>query len=275
MKILKIKVKEALSKSGLPDLDYALNPYIGCSHGCIYCYAREYTRYREVATNWGKIVIVKENLVEVLKREIKTHRKGVVGVGTITDAYQYIEKDYELTRRSIEILLEHGFRLSIQTKSPLVIRDLDILIDYRKSVDVGFTITTVDDDIAKHIEPNAPPPRYRVEALYNISSYGIETWIFLGPIIPGINDDSSNIEKIVRIAKDTKSTLFYDKLRVKRFMYTSNILKPIIDRISSYSWQNLYSRIENICRKYDVVCKPGFEYQSVEYRFTLNRFFRC
>ena len=88
----RIKVKQALSRSGLPDIDYALNPYAGCYHGCIYCYARAYTRYKDAAQNWGQVIYIKENIVDVLRKEVRRKKKGIVGISTITDPYQPIEK---------------------------------------------------------------------------------------------------------------------------------------------------------------------------------------
>ncbi len=260
-----VKVKEALSRSGLPDLDYALNPYIGCWHVCIYCYARLYTGDRRVSENWGNIVLVKENIVETLRREVRRKKPGVVGVGTITDAYQPVEAMYELTRKSILILLENGFHTSIQTKNPLVLRDLDILKKYKDRVDVGFTITTLDEGTARIIEPRAPPPKARAKALERISEEGVETWLFYGPIIPGINDDEETISSLVELARQTGSTLYYDKLRVKRFMEKpDHPLYIVAERAKRYPWRKLYARIREVCRRRGVKCMPGMEYKTVE-----------
>ena len=95
-----VSVKTALSNSGLPDLDYALNPYIGCQHGCLYCYAPNYVGYIDVKANWGKIIIVKENIGDILHEEVLKKKRGAVGIGTITDAYQPLESIYGLTRLS-------------------------------------------------------------------------------------------------------------------------------------------------------------------------------
>jgi hypothetical protein len=127
----RIRVKTALSKSGLYDLDYAYNPYVGCFHGCVYCYARAYVRDEEVSRNWGTVVYIKENILEVLREEVKRKPRGVVGVSTLTDPYQPIEAGEGLTRRGIQVLLQGNFKVSIQTKSPLVTRDIDILKSYR------------------------------------------------------------------------------------------------------------------------------------------------
>ncbi len=270
--VLKTRVKQALSKTGLPDLDYALNPYIGCSHGCIYCYAREYTRDTRIAENWGRIVVVKENLIEVLDKETRKIRRGVVGLATITDPYQPVEAVYEITRRALEILLERGFHVSIQTKSTLVLRDLDILEKYKNRVDVGFTITTLDNSKARRIEPSSSPPTARAEALRKISSRGIETWVFMGPIIPGLTDNIGDIEEIVLLASETRSVLYYDKLRIKPFMQKTGSLSMLASKTGKYSWQSIYKLVNDLCRRHNVVCKPGFEYPPENKIATLDKY---
>jgi DNA repair photolyase len=258
----KIKVKTALSRSGLYDLDYAYNPYVGCLHGCIYCYARAYTRYDEVSLNWGKIVYIKENILEVLSEEVKKKPRGIVGVSTLTDPYQPIEATEGLTRRGLQILLQSGFRVSVQTKSPLVTRDIDILKNHIPHVDVGFTITTLDPHLAKLIEPNAPSPHQRAKALREVSSAGIPTWIFIGPIIRGLNDARANLEEIVRLAAETSSKVYYDHLHLKPGIRES--MMPLLEKFpkllsSSTTWiTTVEDRIRDLCRKYFVECEAAF-----------------
>jgi len=275
VKIIFVRVNEALSKSGLPDLDYALNPYLGCEHSCIYCYAREYTPDEEVSRNWGTIIKVKENIVELLKKEARRKRKGIVGLSTITDPYQPIEKELYLSRNCLEVLLRNGFPVSIQTKSNLVVRDLDILTRYSDLVDVGLTITSTSKEISELIEPHAPPPEKRINALYRLSEEGIKTWLFYGPIIPKLNDSDDIIRELVRIARDTNSEFYYDKLRIKRFMFRSNnnVLRSAIRTLRSYNWNALYSKIEKICTEYNVSCKPAFNVSVTKY-YTLDRYIR-
>ncbi|WP_440059111.1 SPL family radical SAM protein [Thermogladius sp. 4427co] len=258
IKVIEIKVSKAISKSGLPDLDYALNPYLGCYHGCIYCYARLYTRIKEVSMNWGEVVGVKINLVEKLEKEVKYLTKGIVGVGTITDPYQPVEAKYFLTRESLKILFRHGFKASIQTKGTLVTRDIDLLSSYSNYVDVGFTITTLDPKKASFIEPKAPPPSERVKALERVSSEKIRTWIFIGPIIPGLNDDIGELVRIIEIASSTGSDVYYDSLHVKPFMRENHPLSPYSQIAVNYNWRILFDEIEKTCREKGVNCKPGF-----------------
>jgi len=274
-KIVLVKVKEALSRSGLPDLDYALNPYMGCWHSCTYCYARLYTWYKEAADNWGRVIAVKENIVEVLRREVKYKPRGIVGVGTITDAYQPVEALYKITHELLKLLFSTGFHTSIQTKNPLILRDLDLLVENKKLVDVGFTITTLNNQIARIIEPHAPPPKARVKALETIASHGIETWVFMGPIIPGYNDDEASIEELIRLAKETNSIFYYDKLHVKKFMLNhQHPLHKAALKSREYNWNKLYNKIKYICRKYNIKCLPGMEYTSREPYTTLNDYIK-
>lgn len=257
-------VERALSSTGLPDIHYALNPYLGCMHGCIYCYARLYTRDKRASLNWGKVVVVKVNITRVLEREVSRYEPREVGVGTITDPYQPVEAYYKLTRESIKILLGSGFPVSIQTKNPLVLRDLDILTTHKGRVDVGFTITSLDPHVSRFIEPGAPPPEARARALERLSSLGVKTWIFYGPIIPGLNDDQHTIDTIIQLARDTNSILYYDPLHAKPFMKTpDHPLYPHIKQESREWRRRIFEKITRRCKEKGVYCKPGFEYTGV------------
>ena len=253
-KIVKVRVQRALSSSGLGDIDYALNPYIGCYHACVYCYAREFVSMKRIARYWGEIVVVKTNIADVLRDEVGRYKRGIVGIGTITDAYQPVESEFQITRQCVETLLSAGFAITIQTKSDLILRDLDVLMSRPSIVDVGFTITTLDSSIARLIEPRAPSPQKRVAALERIASAGIKTWVFLGPIIPGYNDDLKSISEVIEVAAATGSVLYYDKLRVKRFMLQNPELRNWVENARSYPWKKLFKTIEILCQKRGVVC---------------------
>ncbi|MDA8338763.1 MAG: radical SAM protein [Nitrospiraceae bacterium] len=182
MKIREILVKSVLSRSKV--FDYALNPYVGCQHGCTYCYARFMKRFTGHKEKWGEFVDVKINAPELLKKEIKRKRVGRVWISGVCDPYQPIERRYDLTGRCLKILLENGWPVTIQTKSPLVLRDLEIL---KKSmeVEVGFTITTADERIRRIFEPGAPPIKERIRALDRLHSEDIKTYAMIAPILPG------------------------------------------------------------------------------------------
>lgn len=274
LKVVEVDVGRALSPSGLPDLDYALNPYLGCYHGCLYCYARVYTRHREVAERWGELVAAKRNLVALLVKEVKRIRRGTVGFGTITDPYQPAEALYRLTRSALEVLAVTGLRVSVQTKSSLVLRDLDLLKELGGRADVGITVTSLSNSspMAKVLEPRAPPPSARVEALRRLSSAGLRTWVFYGPVVPGYNDGREDIEGIVELARETESTLYVDKLRVKAFMFKHPLLAALANNALRYDWGAFFRVLMEECKREGVVCRPGFEYEGSEGWATLDHF---
>jgi DNA repair photolyase len=181
MIVKEIKAKTILSKSQI--YDYSLNAYVGCQHNCVYCYAKFMKRFTGHREPWGSFVDVKINAPELLAREVKKKKKGRVWISGVCDAYQYIEKKYGVTRSCLEILVESGWPVTIQTKSPLVIRDVEIL---KRSADseVGFTITTADEKVRKIFEPGAPPIAKRVEALGILHAAGITTFVMVAPLLP-------------------------------------------------------------------------------------------
>lgn len=263
-----ITCKTALSPSMLPGLNYSLNPYLGCEHGCFYCYSPATLRDEWMGLNWGKFVRAKENIVEVLKRELQKKPKGTVGVSTVTDPYQPLEAKLELTRKCIELLSRGGFLVSIQTKSSLVLRDVDVIVP--EKFDVEVTITTMDAELARRLEPGASPPDARAQVLEEFSSRGVETWIFLGPIIPEVNDGEEDLRRVIEVAARTKSRLMYDKLNLKRWVLErmAPTLKQISPKLSqllpalvsakSERWQKTRVLVESICRELGVHFEPAF-----------------
>jgi len=251
--IREIRVKRALGKSGLPEYDYSLNPYLGCLHGCLYCYAIDFTK-GEAGSKWGDVVYVKVNLLDVLRSEVTRLRPGVVGLSTITDPYQPVESRYRLSRGSIELLCGAGFHVSIQTKSPLIIRDLDILRACGSKVDVGFTITTMRDTY-RMIEPGSPNPIARAAALRRIAELGIENWIFLGPIIPGLNDSEEDYVPVINLAAQLGSEVILDRFRAKegpiKLMRNKLGTTPHVD--PSW-WRSTVSRILRHCEEAGARC---------------------
>ena len=182
MKIQEISAKSVLSKSKV--YDYALNPYRGCSHACSYCYAAFMKRFTGHREPWGEFVDVKINAPEVLAKEIARKPMGRVWVSGVCDPYQPAEKNYLLTRKCLEILLGNDWPVTIQTKSPLVLRDIDILKTSGK-VEVGFSITTADEKIRRIFEPGAPPIKERINALKALHAKGIKTFVMIAPLLPG------------------------------------------------------------------------------------------
>lgn len=142
MKIKEIHAKSILSPSKI--YDYVVNPYVGCQHACSYCYARFMKRFTGHREPWGDFVDVKINAPDLLSKEIKKKRMGTVWVSGVCDPYQPLEARYEITRQCLEILVQNNWPVFVQTRSPLVLRDLDIF-KKSKNIEVGLSITTADD----------------------------------------------------------------------------------------------------------------------------------
>lgn len=263
-----VRCKTALSPSRLPGLAYSLNPYFGCEHGCLYCYSPSVFRSEAVARSWGTFAKGKSNIAEVLARELQHKEKGTVGVSTVTDPYQPIESRLQLTRTCIQLLKKHDFKVSIQTKSSLVLRDLDMISGPK--FEVGVTITTLDSALANKMEPRASPPDARREVLERCHEKKVETWIFLGPIIPHLNDDRESLERIIQVAKATNSRILFDKLNLRPWVMenlTSFLAKEAPDSLENLSallsaksdyWRRTSAVVESICRDLDVRCERAF-----------------
>jgi len=218
--------------------------------------------------NWGKLVKVKQNIAEVLETELRRRPAGVVGLGTTCDPYQPAEAKFELTRKCIELLSFRNLSVCIQTKSSLILRDMDVIKP--DGFEVGVTITTMNRKLAEKLEPNASPPEARARILEEFSSSGVRTWLFLGPIIPGVNDSQENFKQIVEVAKSTNSYLIYDKLNLRRWVL--HRLGSFLDReypgmkeqipalLASGSgyWKKICTNIESICEAFEVECEPAF-----------------
>ena len=142
-------------------------------------YEKVYRSYRTL----GGLCGYKKNAPEILRRQIRKAPKGNIMISSVTDPYQPMEGQYELTRQCLEILAPHPFSLSILTKSPLVLRDMDLLKKFEDH-EVGLTITTDDEEIRKIFEPNAPPVEARIQALKRLHENGIHTYAFIGPLLP-------------------------------------------------------------------------------------------
>jgi DNA repair photolyase len=186
MDVLEINTKGALVNSKIPGVDYVINPFLGCAHGCRYCYAvfmRKYSRHHRTAP-WGSFVEVKINIAEVLRSELRRkRRRGRVLLSSVCDPYQPLEHRYRLTRGCLEALRDHGWGIDILTRSPLVTRDLDILAE-TPEITVGLSIPTDNDSVRKVLEPHSPPIGARLTALKRLHAGGIHTWVFVAPILP-------------------------------------------------------------------------------------------
>jgi DNA repair photolyase len=225
--------KSILSKSRLED--YSINPYRGCTHCCKYCYAPYILREKR---EWGTFIEPKVNAPEILEKELKRNKPGNIFISSVTDPYNSLEEKYKLTRRVLEKLIGTKFTASIQTKSPLILRDIDIL--KKINCEVGMTITTFDENARKVFEPNASQSIERLETLKKLKHGGIRTYVFFGPILPFISD--ANLEETVkRFAAAKPDRVFADRLNIKRPAHWSNLKKVLEKNYPELvdKWQNI------------------------------------
>lgn len=180
--------KSILTKSKLPQSDYCINPYIGCMHACVYCYARYMKRFTAHEEPWGEFVDVKVNAPALLhhtKMPLSSH--DTILLGSVTDAYQPLERKYKITRSILEQLVPSNATISILTKSNIILRDLDLLKQFQR-IQVGVTFTTMDDAVRKVIEPRTASVEQRIQVCKELHEHGIFTYAFIGPILPGLTD---------------------------------------------------------------------------------------
>ncbi len=182
MIVKEVHAKSILSASQV--YPYVVNPYTGCQHACSYCYARFMKRFTGHTEPWGQFVDVKVNAPDLLRRQILRKRPDTVWISGVCDPYQPLERKYGLTRQCLEILVDAAWPLVIQTRSPLVLRDLDTL-KRAGDCEVGLSITTADDATRRLFEPNAPPISERLRALRELHEAGIRTYAMIAPLLPG------------------------------------------------------------------------------------------
>jgi DNA repair photolyase len=204
-------VREMACKSVINRVDgmpfaWSINPYRGCRHACVYCYARPTHEYLGLngAEEFQEIIFAKVNAPQVVRHELsrRSWRRESVALGTATDPYQPAESRYRLTRGILEAFRDFRNPLTITTKSPMVLRDVDILCELamHASVTVQMTVTTLDTRLWRALEPTTAKPWKRLEALKILHERGIGTGVFLSPILPGLTDDSAHLEPVVAAA---------------------------------------------------------------------------
>lgn len=213
--------KSIITHNNSPDVgfDYSINPYRGCTHACIYCFARPYHEYLGwgAGTDFETKIVAKVNAAELLYKELmKPSWKGdTLAFSFTSDPYIPLEGTYELTRKCLEVCLEFRNPVSIITKSTLILRDLDLLkeLNEKALATVVFSIPVLDLEISKAIEPNTPSPQARLKALEKVAATGIKTGMAIAPIIPGLND--FNIAEVVKAGADAGVTFaFINMLRL-------------------------------------------------------------
>ncbi|MDF2865465.1 MAG: radical protein [Clostridia bacterium] len=189
-------------------IDFNMNLYKGCPHGCIYCDSRSNCYNIE---NFDEVRI-KKNVIEILNAELKSKRiNGVIGIGSMSDTYNPFEKDYEITKKALELIDYFGYGISLETKSDLIVRDIDTFKNINKKAPLilKMTITTYDDKLSKIIEPNVSVSSKRFEAIKKLSDEGLFVGVLLTPIIPFITDTEDNIKNIIKLAHDSGAKFIF------------------------------------------------------------------
>ena len=200
------RARTILTRNESPDIpfDLSINPYRGCEHGCIYCYARPTHAYLNLSAglDFETRLFYKTNAAELLERELsrRTYRPQVVNLGSSTDPYQPIEREHRITRSVLEVMLRFRNPVTIVTKSQLVLRDLDLLQELARQrlCYVSVSVTTLDEDLKRRLEPRAPSPAARLKAIAGLAAAGVPVGVMAAPMIPALNDHE--LERIFEAA---------------------------------------------------------------------------
>jgi DNA repair photolyase len=295
MKTLEIESKTIITRQKSGNhwfaYDYNMNLYRGCVHGCIYCDSRSECYGID---NFEEIK-VKVNAIELLQAELRKKRsKGIIGMGSMSDPYNPIERKYLLTRKSLELIRDEKFGVFLITKSDLVLRDIPVLSDINKNhkAIVGMTITTFDDELGLKIEPHVTKSSDRFETIRKLSEAGITSGVLLMPILPFINDNPENIINIVKAAasagakfiypwfgvtlRQNQRDYFFDRLDEKFPGIKTKYIKTFGMRYScdSPNSEALYQVFQETCKKFNILyrmedinklfeVKPKFEQLSL------------
>ena len=225
MKINEIEAKSILVRSKLPDAEYVVNPYLGCVFGCHYCYASFAGRFvGEPIGNWGSYVYAKINAVPLFEVELARLRRAgrapSILLSSVTDAYQGAEKKYRLTRGILEVLAREPYPgvVGILTKSPVVLRDADLLATIPRA-HVGLTVTTTDDRLSRFLELRAPLASRRLETLAVLNSRGIETYAFVGPLLPHFRYDRGALDALFAgLARAGVRSLYIEHINLRPYI---------------------------------------------------------
>jgi len=249
LKVKEILCRSILNKCGIEGIDYSLNPYIGCEHGCIYCYARYMGRYAGHEEEWGTFVDVKINAPSMLSRELKKKSRGLVLLSTVTDPYQPLEEKYRITRRCLERLLLYRFPVTIMTKSSLVLRDFDLLRRF-ESCELGMTIITDREELRSFLEPNSSSVDDRLDALERFSEAGISTYAFIGPVIPGLTDGEKDLKRLMgKLVERGVRRVLIDRLNL-RYGVLQNLTRHI-----ELKFPNLIDKFQSRVKAYNEYCR--------------------
>lgn len=261
MKVREITCKSCLNKSKITD--YTINPYTGCSHSCIYCYADFIKRFQNIKEEWGDFVYAKANCADLLEKELEKAKPGHIWMASVCDCYMPVEKDYRLTRKILETIAKsrykNKFTMEILTKSSLVRRDFDLIKEI--GIELGMSVNNTDDKIAEIIEPFASPPSERLETLRQAHDFGIKTFGFISPVMPGITD----LDLVFKRLKEAQvKYVWVEILNIKK-----SVISKMIPLIKSRFPEKL-EEFESSVRNYKNFCeKIKKEARLLEKKYSL------
>jgi DNA repair photolyase len=210
--------RSALNRVKGMGFGWSLNPYMGCAHRCTFCYVRAFEQRADRPSDdrYGRSIRVKVNVAEVLRAELarSSWRGETVAIGAATDPYQPAEGRYRLTRGCLEALRDAANSFSLITRSPMIVRDLDVLVEAARRAEVGvvFSVPTLDEEVWRRTEPGTPPPRRRLEAVTALVQAGVKAGVGMAPILPGISDAPEQLDAVVRAAREAGATSVWANL---------------------------------------------------------------
>lgn len=228
MKIIEREAKSIFTRTKLPGIKYSINQYVGCGHRCVYCYARYMSRWKKYG-QWGTWIEVKTNAPELVRERIR----GELTMSSVSDPYQPLEKEIILTRKVLENI-DKDTKISILTKSDLILRDIDILKKF-KNLDVGLTVNCFPEKTRKILEPHAPSNEKRIEALKILNEEGIKTFCFISPVIPKLTE-------VRKTLQETKGIVNYYLIEVLNTRLGGENLRKILKNNFSESYGYLEDR---------------------------------
>jgi len=213
-----IVAKSALNRVQHMGFNWSLNPYQGCVHSCVYCFARAHAKLadRDPGEGFSSRIGVKVNAPELLRRELSSRswKREKVAFGTATDPYQPAEGRYRITRRCLEAFRDHRTPIGLITKGTMVVRDIDVLVELSQKAEstVCFSVPTVDEAIWARTEPGTPPPRQRLRVLRRLVDAGIEAGVGMAPVLPGLSDSPRQLEETVAAAAEAGACFVWANL---------------------------------------------------------------
>jgi len=273
MKIKEINAKTIIVPSKLPDVDYVINPYTGCQFGCLYCYATFVGRFvNEPRSNWGNYVYVKSNAIALAKDQLSSwgakRKQSSILFSSVTDPYHGIERKYRLTRGILEVLVEQGYTgpISILTKSPLVLRDVELLKQI--NADVGLTITTTDDQLSRFLEVKAPLASRRLDTVTQLIQEGIHTYVFIGPLLPHFRSQPELLDDLFCAIADTGTQEVYvEHINLPKYVKdqmsktlqgeSEDVRDIYKGAVSQYHRDMLTAVVEELAAKYNLHIRLG------------------